>query len=150
MAGSRCLALYVPVFALLAAAGPSAAQTCFGLAATITGAGAIMGTPGADVILGSEGPDRIDGAGGSDTICALGGNDRVEATGGSIDADGGPGNNRITIIAGGADGGLNPLNSGDVGQSLSGGPGSDRCRVGGFPGVARVHCEKPPPLAGQF
>jgi Ca2+-binding RTX toxin-like protein len=75
--------------------------TCFGVAATIIGAGNFKGTPGNDVIVGSNGSDAINGAGGSDRICGLGGEDVISAKKGSIQVDGGDDQGVIRVKAGG-------------------------------------------------
>ena len=92
------------------------AQSCYGQAATITGAGLIMGTPGPDVIVGSPGPDWIYGGAGNDLICAGKGDDQVF---------GGEDDDRL------AGGRGNDLLDGWAGDDWSwGGPGDDLIRGG--------------------
>ncbi len=58
---------------------------------TITGTGAITGTPAKDVICGGAGNDAIDGAGGNDIILGNGGNDTLIGAAGNDTINGGPG-----------------------------------------------------------
>ncbi len=58
---------------------------------TITGAGAITGTPGRDVICGSAGNDTINGAGGNDIIMGGNGNDTLVVPAGRATLNGGAG-----------------------------------------------------------
>jgi len=80
------------------AAAPAAAQTCFDLAPTITGAGKIKGTPGNDVILSEFANDAIDGGGGCDYICSRGGDDRIK-TKDAATIDAGDGDDRISVTS---------------------------------------------------
>lgn len=61
----------------------AAEDVCFEQAATIVGAGTIVGTPDDDVIVGSSGPDEIRGNGGDDIICGGGGDDVVNGNSGN-------------------------------------------------------------------
>ena len=58
---------------------------------TITGTGAITGTPAKDVICGGASNDTINGAGGNDIILANGGNDTLIGAAGNDTINGGPG-----------------------------------------------------------
>jgi len=82
---------------VLAAGGVVAGQglaqettTCFGLQATVSGSGTVVGTAGNDVIVGSFGSDTIDGGGGNDRICGLDGDDTLVGGPGNDRVDGGP------------------------------------------------------------
>ena len=66
-------------------------------ACTITGNGAINGTPGNDVICGGAGEDRIDGGAGDDVIIGGGGNDTLLAAEGRDTLNGGPGNDTASF-----------------------------------------------------
>lgn len=110
-------------------------ELCFGSAATIAGAGKIVGTPGEDVIVGSVGDDKIDGGGGPDAICGLEGNDDI-SDGGNTAADGGPGDDRIklggtggTLVSGGDGNDQISVKQVSGSNSVSGGAGSDRIKV---------------------
>src|SRR5215217_3190731 len=62
-------------------AGQGLAQetaTCFGLQATISGSGTVVGTAGNDVIIGSDANDVINGLGGADTLIGGLGNDLID------------------------------------------------------------------------
>ncbi|WP_188113325.1 calcium-binding protein [Nocardioides humilatus] len=106
--------------------------TCLGVPATIVGSGDIDGTAGADVIVGSSGDDMIDAFGGADLICSGdgddyivsgAGNDYIEAGDGEDDIVDGPG---MDASYGGADDDvLTQGSSGDIGDTLDGGPGHD-------------------------
>ncbi|MEU3838689.1 FG-GAP-like repeat-containing protein [Streptomyces sp. NPDC028635] len=103
----------------------SVSAGCHGLAATITGNGAVTGTSGADVIVTGNGNDSVSGNGGNDTICTFGGNDAVSAGSGDDSIDGGDGNDAVS----GGDG--NDAVLGGTGDdALSGGAGNDTV-VGG-------------------
>jgi hypothetical protein len=127
--------------ALLGGSGAAEAQTCFGLAPTLSGAGKLVGTPGDDVILGSDLEDDIDGRGGADRICGLGGDDRIAAKKGAVSIDGGAGNDRIRVKAGAHAGGTVLGGAGDdvisfsakggAANSVDGGTGSDKCKAKG-------------------
>ena len=85
----------------LAAGAVEAPPTCFGMPATIvgtTGDDVLPGTSGDDVIVGLEGTDTITSSGGEDRVCA-GPNDL------SVDADGVPRYERVTVDNGYVDGG---------------------------------------------
>ncbi len=58
---------------------------------TVTGSGAIEGTPGNDVICGGPNNDNIDGLGGDDVVLGGGGNDTLVGASGSDTLNGGPG-----------------------------------------------------------
>jgi Ca2+-binding RTX toxin-like protein len=119
-----CLVL-LPLLFTAAAVG---AQTCNGLAATITGtadADDIAGTSGPDVIIGLGGDDRIEGLGGGDVICGGDGNDDLLGGDGDDLLFGDAGND---VIEGGAG---NDLLDGDDGVDvLDGGDGDDRLEAG--------------------
>ena len=109
------------LIALLLATSGTQAQTCGGLAATITGtAGAdnLAGTAGPDVIVGLGGDDRIEGFGGNDVICGGDGND--------------------DLLGGDGDDLLFGDNGDDV---IEGNAGNDTCR--GVSGIdsAALNCE---------
>jgi Ca2+-binding RTX toxin-like protein len=124
------------------------ALPCAGLQPTITGNGAITGTPGDDVIRGGAQNDTIDGGGGNDVICGSegadlirggSGNDRIQGDDGNDrlfgdDGDdrvfGGEGNDQLEG-AGGADrlfgeNGADSLTGGDGADGLSGAAGDDQ------------------------
>jgi len=134
---------------LALAAAPAAAQTCFDLAPTITGAGKIKGTAGNDVILGSEfANDSIDGGGGYDYICSRGGDDRIK-TKGAATIDAGDGDDRISVtsgsgfstqISGGSgDDSIKFTNAGGGSTNeVLGGPGRDVIKVRTFAGGTMV------------
>jgi Ca2+-binding RTX toxin-like protein len=93
----------------------TAAGTCFGFDATITGtdsADALTGGPGRDVILGLGGADRINALDGDDIICGGEGNDAIQA---------GTGND--VILAGG---GIDRLNGFEGNDFLFGEADADR------------------------
>ncbi|MEJ7810421.1 MAG: calcium-binding protein [Gemmatimonadaceae bacterium] len=94
--------------------------TCFGLPATITGAGTIVGTPGNDVILGSAGPDVINGLGGDDRICGLGGDDRLFGGDGNDRLHGGDGNDLVE-----GQNGDDLIEGGDGNDNVQGNAGDD-------------------------
>ncbi|CAA9513506.1 MAG: Alkaline phosphatase [uncultured Rubrobacteraceae bacterium] len=58
---------------------------------TVTGNGAIEGTPGNDVICGGPNGDTIDGLGGNDVVLGGGGNDTLVGASGRDTLNGGPG-----------------------------------------------------------
>lgn len=110
------------------------APVCGGRSATIVGtadADKLTGTRGPDVIVGLGGPDRIAGRGGRDVLCGGKGSDDLA------------GNRAADRLFGGLDhrGYYDP----DViliGDTLSGGPGSDRINPGQDP--RETYCEGGP------
>lgn len=102
---------------------------CFGVPATQTGSGTIIGTEGPDVIVGSSGSDIIYGLGGNDIICAGGGDDYVQGGDGDDRVDGGDGDD-VVLDQGGND-------------WIDGGPGDqDVCVLGDLQGRVS-NCELP-------
>lgn len=86
----RLIQRFIPLLAVLLLASSlsppaSAAPTCFGKPATITGSprgDRIRGTSGNDVIVTFGGRDQINGEGGNDRICSGRGNDYVRGSDG--------------------------------------------------------------------
>jgi len=141
-----CSTFVLALMALVLGGGGASAQTvftCDGKIPTIVGSGNIQGTGGDDVIIGSAGPDVINGGSGNDTICGEGGDDVINGgSGGDLLVDptgfgqtlsagsgddvilgngvllGGSGNDRVTVVLGGA---------ADANLSINGGSGSDTC-----------------------
>ena len=60
------------LLATFAGSASAAVPQCFGLDATITGTGTIVGTSGNDVIVGSAANDTISGGGGDDRVIKTG------------------------------------------------------------------------------
>ena len=77
----------------------TAAGTCYGFNATITGTDSgedLNGTPGRDVILALGGDDRINGADGDDIVCGGAGNDQIGGGTGGDTVLGGDGVDRVS------------------------------------------------------
>jgi uncharacterized repeat protein (TIGR01451 family) len=87
---------------------------------TISGSGAIQGTPGNDVICGSAGNDSIHGLGGDDKIFGQGGADNIQGDSGNDLIFGGDGNDNLQ----GADGN-DKIFGGNGNDIMSGGNGND-------------------------
>ncbi len=148
------LVLLVGIAALVAVSssqGRHQDALCFGSAATVTGAGTIVGTDGDDVIVGSDGADSIQGRGGNDKICAGAGDDTVGGGPGDDQFDGGPGNDNLS---GGP--GNDTILGGEGDDTMDGGPDTDTCD-GGSGTNAGAACETltnagspaaPPPTGG--
>jgi len=66
---------------------------------TLTGIEHASGTEFADVIFGNDGDNWLWGENGDDTISAFGGNDLVEVGPGDVSADGGTGNDTLSVWA---------------------------------------------------
>lgn len=129
-----------------AGAADSAAPTCFGKPATITGSGLLRGTAGPDVIV-AYGAAEVHALGGNDRVCgafvvvAGAGADRVRYTrddGDYPQLDGGPGNDVLVVggdrfaeLEGGR--GHDVLRGTGGEQFLVGGPGRDRLFGGAGP-----------------
>lgn len=135
---------------LTSPAAPAGAQTCFGQAPTITGAGRIQGTPGSDVILGSDFANDVidDGGGGQDLICSRGGDDRIKVRGTAF-IDAGDGNDRIAVTnrgssfgtdidAGSGDDSIKFTTQGIGANEILGGPGRDVIKVRALTGQTTV------------
>ncbi|MGW4649837.1 FG-GAP-like repeat-containing protein [Kitasatospora sp. NPDC004289] len=125
---------------------------CRGLAATITGSGAVAGTSGADVIVTGNGNDAVSGNGGEDTICTFGGNDAVAAGSGADYVDAGDGNDAVSggdgddLVNGGA--GDDALSGGGGNDVVVGGAGSDVLAGGSGTDVCAGDANGGPALAG--
>ncbi len=119
----RLAALSAMTLSVVSAASPSAgdlfqAQTCDGVAVTLTG------TDGNDKLTGTEGPDVIHGGMGNDKILGLGGDDVLCGGEGADKLSGGPGDDHIE---GNRDGIVTADTEYTVAEAdtLSGGPGDD-------------------------
>jgi Ca2+-binding RTX toxin-like protein len=104
-------------------------------AGPVRGGSNVFGTGGADLLAGTPGADVLCGFGGSDTISGGGGNDHVYGgTGGDL-VQGQDGRDYVKgdvgadTIRGGAGDDRLAGRDGKPGDTLSGGPGRDRCRA---------------------